>query len=83
MYRAIRRTGTYFHSLARWSAPNSVRAPQATLPMTGKVRSALMASGLRTALSSSLRLRAGTPPAMVASMPAGAFQVPLVASVRA
>ena len=32
MYSAIRRTGTYFHWLASWSAPYSVRAPHTTLP---------------------------------------------------
>ena len=32
MNSARRRTGTYFHSLASWSAPSSVRAPQATVP---------------------------------------------------
>ena len=43
---AVRRTGTYFHSEARLSAPASVRAPQTTVPAVGNVRSALTPSGL-------------------------------------
>ena len=42
MNSAVRRTGTYFHSSASWSAPRSVRAPQTTGPMTGNVRRQLM-----------------------------------------
>src|SRR3954453_24159044 len=40
--RAVRRTGTYFHSLARASAPARVRVPKLTVPMLGKARSQLI-----------------------------------------
>ena len=63
MNSAVRRTGTYFHSLACWSAPTSVRAPQTTLPMTGNVRRALMPSGLRAPLSASLTAHGEADPA--------------------
>ena len=52
----MRRTGMYFHSEAWASAPASVRAPQATLPKTSKLRSALSPSGLITPFSGSVSL---------------------------
>src|SRR3954447_5591275 len=82
-YSAVRRTGTYFHSLDRVSAPNRVRAPHPTLPITGRVRTALMPSGLSEPLSPSVTGTARATPLTTASMPAGAFHTPRVASVRA
>ena len=79
MNRAVRRTGTYFHSLACWSAPSRVRAPQTTVPKIGKVRRQLTPSGLSPPFSRSVSRdgeaarRAGS-----ASVPAGAFQTPRV-----
>ncbi len=42
--RASRRTGMYFHSEAKWSAPISVRAPHTTLPCFGITRRQLTAN---------------------------------------
>ena len=55
MNSASRRTGTYLYSSASWSAPRSVRAPQTTRPMTGKMRRQLMPSGLSMPFSASVR----------------------------
>ena len=79
----MRRTGTYFHSLASWSAPSSVRAPHETLPNTGKVRRQLMPSGLSAPFSASVSSAVRLAPRSAASVPAGAFHTPRVASVRA
>ena len=74
----------YFHSDASASAPSSVRAPQTTLPITGNVRRQLTPRGLSWPFSPSVSVTASpAAPAIVASSPAGAFQTPRSASVRA
>ena len=59
------------------SAPCVVRAPQDTLPITGKVRRQLMPSGLSWPLSLSFRRSdSSLTPLSVASRPAGDFHTP-------
>lgn len=84
MKRASLLTGMYFHSDAFWSLPFRVLAPQQTLPYMGKFRRQLMASGFKTPFSRSVRMssNAGTF-VREASVPAGAFQTPLLLSVLA
>src|SRR5512143_2705441 len=80
----MRRTGTYFHSEPRSLCPCSVREPHTTLPYTGSVRRQLIASGLSWPFSASLIVIARpVAPLSDASLPAGAFHTPRVASVRA
>src|SRR6266566_928491 len=45
----------YLYSLAKLSSPSLVRAPQGTIPL-GKIRIALIASGMRTPFSGSVML---------------------------
>ena len=84
MKSAVRRTGMYLYSSAAASAPRSVRAPHTTVPKTGSVRRQLMPSGLSRPFSASVvfSCRPATP-SSPASVPAGAFQTPRCASVRA
>src|SRR6184192_2043278 len=81
---AVRRTGMYFHSEASRSSPCNVRAPQMIRPLAGMERKQLMPNGFSSPFSASFRftLSSGTP-TKVASKPAGAFQTPRCASVRA
>src|SRR4029434_1542164 len=81
---AIRRTGMYFHSEPTWLLPRRVRAPQSTVPYTGKVRMQLVAEILRSPFSVSVStLFTPATPDSDASMPAGAFHTPRSESVRA
>src|SRR5262249_30899977 len=74
----------YFHSLAARSDPSRVRAPQETIPNTGRLRIAFRASGLSVPFSGSESLYVtDVGPRRTASVPAGAFQTPRVPSVRA
>ena len=83
MWLAVRRMGTYLFSLPKASSPSMVRAPQTTMP-AGKTRIVLTALGFITPFSGSENLRlTPTTPRMSASAPAGAFQTPRVASIRA
>jgi hypothetical protein len=84
MYKAKRRTGMYFHCDSSLSGPAMVRAPQQTLPYTGKLRRQLIASGFSTPFSGSVsaRVSEGTLPNTVA-VPAGAFHTPRALSVWA
>ena len=80
----MRRTGTYFHSEPRSLSPCNVREPQTTLPYTGSVRRQLMPRGLSWPFSASLIVIASAvAPFTLASLPAGAFQIPRELSVRA
>src|SRR5260370_556337 len=82
--KASRRTGTYLYSSARASAPRAVRAPQLTVPYTGNVLMQFRASGLRVPFSELVRFTASpVAPITFADVPAGAFQTPRPASVRA
>ena len=83
MKSAVRRTGIYFHSDASRSAPAGARAPN-DAAVTGNARRQLMPSGFSSPFSVSVSgtLNSGTP-TRVASSPAGAFQTPRCASVRA
>src|SRR6185312_10182804 len=76
--------GTYFHSEPTWSLPRRVREPQITSPYTGKLRRQLIAWMFSVPFCRSVRtvVRPDSP-VRLASMPAGAFQTPLDASVAA
>ncbi len=84
MNRAKRRIGMYFHSLPESSSPSMVRAPQLTTLPLGSTRMQLTPSLLSTpfwaSVSTTLRPLTVLIPA---STPAGAFQTPRLASVRA
>src|SRR5437016_1206767 len=82
--KAMRRTGTYFHSDANSSAPSSVLAPHTTVPNMGNERRQLMPRGFSNPFSVSVSwYPSAVTPFNVASVPAGAFQTPRVASLRA
>src|SRR5579885_899234 len=83
IYSARRRTGAYFQSELRMSAPCNVRAPQTTGPTPGMRRRQLTPRGLSTPFSGSVSgtLNSDTP-AIVALKPAEAFQTPRCVSVR-
>ena len=84
MNRARRRMGTYLYSSANALAPRRVRAPQTTLPSTGKVRRQLTPIGFSSPFSSSVSLTFSPwMPLIAASSPAGAFHTPRLLSVRA
>ena len=74
----MRRTAMYFHSLDWASAPCKVRAPQLTVPATGRLRITLTPSGFKAALSESLSapLERSTTPRSWVETPAGDFQTP-------
>ena len=82
MKMAVRRTGTYRYSGSACVA--TVRAPQMTMPEAGKTRMTFTPIGLRVSCSASvISLVNPTAPPMFASVPAGAFQTPRLASIRA
>src|SRR6266853_2012972 len=79
---AVRRTGTYRYSGSLRVA--RVRAPQITIPEAGKERMTLTPIGFSTSWAASVvSATSPTAPPTFAAVPAGAFQTPRVASVRA
>src|SRR6266851_9257256 len=79
---ARRRIGTYLYSGSERVA--KVRAPQITIPEEGKNRIAFTPMGFSVSCSASVRtLTNPTAPLRFASVPAGAFQTPRRASIRA
>src|SRR5450631_4212293 len=77
---AVRRTGMYRHC----GSDDTVRAPNETTPAAGNRRITSTPSGFRVPCSTSLSSTASpTTPFRLASTPAGAFQTPRVASMRA
>src|SRR6185369_7077741 len=79
---AVRRTGTYRYSGSDLVA--NVRVPQITNPDAGNDRITLTPMGFRKSCCESVvSANSPTAPATLASVPAGAFQTPRLASIRA
>ena len=86
MNRVIRRTGTYIDWAKAVFLATIVRAPHTTVPIPAKLRRQLTASRLSTPCCGSFMIPLATGPVVLSTVvakPAGAFQTPRAASVRA